>query len=83
MMRLPHVTVQVIPMAKGATPAFGRAFAVLVSKNASALIYLEDIGTARYIRERDEVQRYLAVFDHMRASALDDEQSLRLIEGVK
>ncbi|MGA2827752.1 MAG: helix-turn-helix transcriptional regulator [Streptosporangiaceae bacterium] len=82
MMRLPHITIQIVPLAK-VSPAFGRAFAVLVSKNNSAVIYLEDPGAARYIRERDEVDRYTTIFDHMRMSALNDEESLRLLEGLK
>ncbi len=82
MMRLPHITIQIVPLSK-VTPAFGRAFAVLVSKNNSAMIYLEDLGTARYVRERDEVDRYVTIFDHMRTSALNDEESLCLIEGLK
>jgi len=82
MMRLPHITIQIVPLAK-VSPVFGRAFAVLVSKNNSAVIYLEDPGAARYIRERDEVDRYTTIFDHMRMSALNDEESLRLLEGLK
>lgn len=81
MAQRPNITVQVIPSAKGPTSAFGRAFAVLVSHNNSSVIYLEDVGTARYIRDRDEVSRYGLVFDHLRASALDDKQSLTLIKG--
>jgi hypothetical protein len=62
MARRPNVTIQVVPNAQGATCAFGRAFAVLVSRNNSSVVYLEDIGTARYIRDRDEVSRYTEAY---------------------
>ncbi len=81
MTQRPNITIQIIPNVKGAASAFGRAFAVLVSHNNSAVVYLEDLGTARYIRDRDEVSRYMLVFDHLRASALDDERSFKLIKG--
>ncbi len=80
MARRLNVTVQIIPNT-GPTCAFGRAFAVLVARNNSSVVYFEDIGTARYVRDRDEVSRYLLVFDHLRASALDDSRSLKLIKG--
>lgn len=76
-----NITLQVIPNDKGPTSAFGRAFTILVSHNNSSVVYLEDLGTARYIRDRDEVSRYALIFDHLRASALDDKQSLNLIKG--
>jgi transcriptional regulator with XRE-family HTH domain len=76
-----NITIQVIPNDKGPTSAFGRAFTILVSHNNSPVVYLEDLGTARYIRDRDEVSRYALIFDHLRASALDDKQSVKLIEG--
>jgi transcriptional regulator with XRE-family HTH domain len=79
----PNVTIQIIPNGRGPTSAFGRAFAVLVSHNNSSVVYLEDLGTARYIRDRDEVSRYVVVFDHLRASALDDKQSLAIMKKVR
>ena len=82
MTQQPNVTIQVIPNGKGPTSAFGRAFAVLVSQNNSSVVYLEDLGTAHYIRVRDEVNRYVVAFDHLRASALDDKQSLAIIKKV-
>ena len=45
------------------------------------MVYFEDVDTARYVRDRDEVSRYLLLFDHLRASALNDRQSIELIKG--
>ena len=77
----PNITIQIIPNSEGATCAFGRAFAVLVSRNNSSVAYFEDVGTARYIRDRDEVSRYNLIFDYLRSCALNDRQSIQLIKG--
>ncbi len=81
MAQRPNITIQIIPNTEGPTCAFGRAFAVLTSRNSSSVVYFEDVDTARYVRDRDEVSRYMLVFDHLRASALDDKRSLQLIKG--
>lgn len=78
----PDVTIQVIRNDAGATCAFGRAFSLLIAKNNSAMVYLEDIETAHYVRDRDEVSRYALIFDHLRSCALNDIQSIKLIEEM-
>jgi len=79
--QIPSVTIQVISNNGGATCAYGRAFTILTpSCNGLPVVYLEDIRNARYVRDRDEVARYAVVFDHLRASALDDSRSLDLIK---
>jgi transcriptional regulator with XRE-family HTH domain len=80
--RRPNITIQIVPNTEGATCAFGRAFAVLVSRGSSSVVYFEDIGTARYVRDRDEVSRYTLVFDYLRSCALNDKQSIDLIKGA-
>ena len=78
----PNVTIQIIPDAEGATCAFGRAFAVLVSRSSnSSVVYFEDVGTARYISDRDEVSRHELIFDYLRSYALNDTQSIEVIKG--
>lgn len=76
----PHVTVQILP--NGVTCAYGRFFTILTSSgNGSPVVYLEDVASARYVRDRDEVARYVLTFDHLRACALNDSKSLDLIRG--
>lgn len=77
----PNVTIQVATNAQGATCAFGRAFEIIISKTDS-LVYVEDIGSARYIRKTDEAAQYLLMFDHLRASALDEEGTIKLIKDA-
>lgn len=81
MAQRPYITIQIITSAKGPTSAYGRAFTVLVAQNNSAVVYLEDPNSAHYVRDRDDVSRYTLIFDHLRASALDDTQTLRLLKG--
>jgi DNA-binding XRE family transcriptional regulator len=78
----PNVTIQVIPESRGATCAFGRGFEILTSK-PETVIYVEDIGSARCIRKTDEASRYVLMFDYLRASALDDQQSADVIRGYR
>jgi DNA-binding XRE family transcriptional regulator len=79
----PNITIQVIPYAEGITCAYGKAFTILTSESNSAVVYLEDVKSAHYLRDRDEVAQYALVFDHLRTMALDDRRSLKLIKGVK
>jgi transcriptional regulator with XRE-family HTH domain len=81
MARRPNITIQIIPSKNGPTSAYGRAFTILVSHNNSAVVYLEDPNSAHYVRDRDDVNRYALIFDHLRASALDDTKTLRLLKS--
>lgn len=76
----PRVVVQVIPSKAGLCCAIGRPFLVLSFRhNQGDVVYVEDMGSARYIREQDEVARYALTFDHLRASALSDSKTAELI----
>jgi hypothetical protein len=79
--RKPNITVQIISDSQGATCAFGRAFTILTAKPGSSVVYLEDIGSAHYLRDRDEVGKYVLAFDHLRVRALDDDTSADMIKG--
>jgi transcriptional regulator with XRE-family HTH domain len=81
MAQRPYITIQIIPNVKGPTSAYGRAFTILVSHDNTSVVYLEDPNSAHYVRDRDDVSRYALIFDHLRASALDDTQTLRLLKG--
>lgn len=80
--RRPNVTIQIIPSKEGPTCAFGRAFTLLISRQNSSIVYYEDVGSARYVRDRHEVNRLMLVFNHLRASALDHNRSAKLIKEV-
>jgi transcriptional regulator with XRE-family HTH domain len=84
--RRPHIAIQIIPDAKGAACAYGKDFMILTFNGTSKrprapMAYVEDMRSARYVRERDETGAYAMTFDYLRSFALDDIQSSNLIRG--
>jgi transcriptional regulator with XRE-family HTH domain len=86
--QLPHITIQVMPDSKGAACAYGKDFMILTFNSAGKkprppMAYLEDMRTARYVREQDEIGVYSTTFDYLRSNAIDDQQSADLIRGYR
>lgn len=84
----PHIAIQIVADTKGATCAHGRDFMILTfnsigKKPRPPMAYLEDMRTARYVREQDEVGIYSTTFDYLRSNAMDDQQSAELIRGYR
>ena len=79
MSRHPRVVIQVVPNKSGLCCGFGRSFSQLAFRHQSDLVYVEDVGSARYIREQAEVARYALMFDYLRASALAYIETAELI----
>ena len=81
---LPNVAVQVIPFAGGAHPAMGRPFIILVfpERVDTDVVYLEDLTSALWVENVDEVDRYSVFFDHLCATALSFENSAALMTAV-
>jgi len=81
---LPNVAVQVIPFGGGAHPAMGRPFVILVfpERVDPDVVYLEDLTSALYLEDVDEVDRYNVFFNHLRATALSFDDSSGLITSV-
>jgi transcriptional regulator with XRE-family HTH domain len=76
----PSITIQIIPNSRGVVCAYGRAFTILIPARNSPIVYLQDARSARYVRDRDEVSSYALAYDHLRASALDENDSIALIK---
>ncbi|HSZ47554.1 MAG TPA: helix-turn-helix transcriptional regulator [Streptosporangiaceae bacterium] len=81
---MPNVSLQVIPFGGGAHPAMGRPFVVLVfgERADPDVVYLEDLTSALWVENVDEVDRYNVFFNHLRATALSFEGSAALITEV-
>jgi transcriptional regulator with XRE-family HTH domain len=81
---LPNVALQVIPFGGGAHPAMGRPFVILVfpERVDPDVVYLEDLTSALYVEDVDEVDRYNMFFNHLRATALSFDESSTLITSV-
>ena len=81
---LQNVALQVIPFGAGAHPAMGRPFVILVfpERVDPDVVYLEDLTSAFYLEDTDEVDRYNVFFNHLRATALSFDESAALITSV-
>jgi transcriptional regulator with XRE-family HTH domain len=78
----PNVIIQIIPENEGVTCAYGRAFSILSASNGP-VVHLDEIMSARFVRDRDEVSRFTLIFDHLRANALTDSKSAKVIEQMR
>ncbi|WP_233617640.1 helix-turn-helix domain-containing protein [Actinomadura sp. WAC 06369] len=81
---LPNVTVQVLPFAAGMHPAMDGPFEILGFPESLDLdvVYLESQTGALYLEEKAQVARYNAIFDLLRAKALDPDDSRDLIARI-
>jgi transcriptional regulator with XRE-family HTH domain len=81
---LRNVNLQLIPFGGGAHPAMGRPFVILVFGETidPDVAYLEDLTSALWVENVDEVDRYNVFFNHLRASALSFEESAALITAA-
>ncbi|WP_182885248.1 helix-turn-helix domain-containing protein [Microbispora sp. H10885] len=76
-----NVTIQVLPFAKGAHPATAGTFALLEFRETydPNVVYVEGTTSNLYVESDAEIYRYSLAFDHLRAMALDPDESRRLI----
>jgi transcriptional regulator with XRE-family HTH domain len=81
---LKNVAMQVIPFGAGAHPAMGRPFVILVfpERVDPDVVYLEDLTSAFYLEDVEEVDRYNVFFNHLRATALSFDDSAALVTSV-
>lgn len=76
-----NVTIQALPFAKGAHPATAGTFALLEFRESHDpnVVYVEGTTSNLYVESDAEIYRYSLAFDHLRAMALDPDESRRLI----
>ncbi|MEU9888247.1 helix-turn-helix transcriptional regulator [Sphaerisporangium sp. NPDC051011] len=83
--RRPNVMVQVLPFRAGAHPALTGSFNIVGFPTPSDLdvVYLENMSSALYLEEVEEVRTYGMVFDYLRAAALSPNDSAdRLLQAA-
>ncbi|MEV7125412.1 helix-turn-helix transcriptional regulator [Streptomyces sp. NPDC093260] len=82
--QLPHVTVQVIPFDMGAHPGLNGQYAILEFPDAadSSVVYIEGVTSDLYLEKANDVQKYSVMYEHLRAQALNVEQSRQFIAKV-
>ena len=81
LVELPHVTLQVMPLAAGAHPAQAGPFVILRYANHidPDMVYLETHVGGLYLEREVELSNYVMMMDHLRAHARDPDGSVELI----
>ncbi|KAA2258646.1 helix-turn-helix domain-containing protein [Solihabitans fulvus] len=78
----PNVTLQVLPFGKGAHMAMGTAFTLLKFNEYPSVVYIDNLTGGLYLDDETEISRYGLVLEHLRAAALDPQESMVLIREV-
>ncbi|MGW8887968.1 helix-turn-helix domain-containing protein [Streptomyces sp. NPDC055749] len=81
---LPHVTIQVLPFEMGAHPGINGQYAILEFPDAadSSVVYIEGVTSDLYLEKANDVQRYSVMYEHLRAQALNVEQTREFISDI-
>ncbi|MFF5498143.1 helix-turn-helix domain-containing protein [Streptomyces aquilus] len=84
MSQLPHVTVQLIPFTMGAHPGVSGQYAILEFPDAadSSVVYIEGVTSDLYLEKAQDVQKYSVMYEHLRAQALNADQTRDFISKV-
>jgi hypothetical protein len=81
---LSNVTVQVLPFGAGAHPAMDAPFMILgfPDRTDPDVVYIEHMTEALYLETPLEVDGFTLAFDHLRARALDPDESVARIQSI-
>jgi hypothetical protein len=79
--RLRHVSIQVVPFARGGHAAAGGSFTVLRFSEPEVpdVVYLEHLTSALYLDKLEDVDHYLEVMNHLSTEALPPAQTVKFI----
>jgi transcriptional regulator with XRE-family HTH domain len=81
---LPNVTLQVLPFATGPHAGMDGTFTILLYEESAGqnLVFVSNAAVGLFLEKEEELQRYAFVFDHLRASALDPDDTIAMIVGL-
>jgi hypothetical protein len=81
---LPHLTIQIVPFGYGGHAAASGSFTVLRYKDAEVpdVVYIEQLTSALYLDNREDVEHYLEVMDRLSAEALTPARTKHFLAGV-
>ena len=82
--QLPHVTVQVLPFEVGAHAGINGQYSILEFADAadSSVVYIEGVTSDLYLEKANDVQKYSVMYEHLRAQALNVDQSRQFIADI-
>ncbi|MFI2640368.1 helix-turn-helix domain-containing protein [Streptomyces sp. NPDC018610] len=79
----PHITIQVLPFARGAHAAAVGSFAVLRGQASELdVVYVDILGGGLFMEKPQELERYRLAFQYLSAQALDFESTAGLIGRI-
>jgi transcriptional regulator with XRE-family HTH domain len=78
---LPNVTLQILPFEVGAHAGMDGTFSILdfPEPGDPDVVYAENATGGLFLEKDDELQKYIFIFDHIRAAAMRPEESVALI----
>ena len=81
---LPHVIIQVVPFNRGGHAAAGGSFTVLRFGDPELLdvVYIEQLTSALYLDDRNDVDHYLEVMNRLSAEALTPARTARFLTEI-
>jgi hypothetical protein len=81
---LRHVTIQVVPFARGGHAAAGGSFTILRfgDPDVPDVVYLEQLTSALYLEKPEDVDHYMEVMNHLSTEALTPAQSTRFLADI-
>ncbi|NXY95490.1 helix-turn-helix domain-containing protein [Streptomyces sp. BR123] len=80
----PYITVQVMPFSMGAHPGMNGQYAILEFPDAtdSTVVYIEGVTSDLYLEKANDVQKYSVMYEHLRAQALNVDQTRQFISDI-
>jgi hypothetical protein len=82
--KLPNVTIQVVPFSAGGHAAAGGAFSILRFPDVELpdVVYMEQLTSSLYLDKRDDVDQYAAAMERLCVEAEPPEHTLALLERM-
>jgi len=80
--RLPNVTLQILPFAAGAHAGMDGTFAILEFEEDrdADVVFAENATGGLFLEKVEELRKYNSIFETIRTTALDPEESIKMIE---
>ncbi|MEV0278484.1 helix-turn-helix transcriptional regulator [Streptomyces sp. NPDC050610] len=81
---MPHVTLQILPYSVGSHPGMTGTFSVLEfdDPSDSTTVYIEGVTSDLYLEKHSDVQKYGVMYEHLRAQALNADETRKFIQDV-
>lgn len=79
---LPNVTMQILPFAAGPHAGMDGTFAILEFEEAedADVVFAENATGGLFLEKAEELRKYYSIFEKIRATALDPDESIEMIK---